>query len=202
MNLQRCPQGHFYDADAYPRCPHCDGSLASNTGGITAPYDPNPPRPNSSNDETVSINPDGSGGPADKPDIDPEKTISWNDKGLFKDGLKPVVGWLVCTAGKNRGKEYRLCAGSNFIGRNKENSVALTGENSVSRLKHVVVVYEPIQNVFMARPGEATELAYVNEEVVLGAMPLKKNDRIKVGSVELMLIPCCDECFSWDKDNQ
>lgn len=198
MNLQRCPQGHFYDADAYPRCPHCDGSLASNTGGITAPYDPNPPMPIRSNDETLSINPDGSGGSADKSDIDSEKTI-----GYYSDsGINPVVGWLVCTAGKNRGKEYRLVVGSNFIGRNKENNIALTGETSVSRSKHAVVVYEPKQNVFIALPGEATELSYVNDEVVLNAKPLKKNDRIKVGNVELMLIPCCDESFSWPQGNE
>ena len=28
MNLQRCPNGHYYDADRYPRCPHCDNSFA------------------------------------------------------------------------------------------------------------------------------------------------------------------------------
>lgn len=193
MNLQRCPQGHFYDADAYPRCPHCDGSLAS--AGTTVSYDPNAKIQDIDDPNTKTVNIDQVN---ELKVDDSEKTI-----GYYSDsGINPVVGWLVCTAGKNRGKEYRLVVGSNFIGRNKENNVALTGETSVSRSKHAVVVYEPKQNVFIALPGEAAELSYVNDEVVLNAKPLKKNDRIKVGNVELMLIPCCDESFSWPQGNE
>ena len=210
MNLQRCTNGHFYDADAYPRCPHCDGSLAQapNVGGVTAAYDPNPIAQGASSNDTATISFPEGGSPAlpDKhTDGDNEKTIGFfdsADKQFGVAGFNPVVGWLVCTAGKNRGKEYRLAVGRNFIGRNKENSVVLAGENSVSRSKHAVVVYEPNQNIFLAQPGEATELSYVNGEVVLGAKQLKKNDRIKVGDVEIMLIPCCDECFSWVQDNK
>lgn len=210
MNLQRCTNGHFYDADAYPRCPHCDGSLSQipNVGGVTAAYDPNPIAEGTSGGETATISFTEGGSPAlpnKHTDGDNEKTIGFfesADKQGNATSFNPVVGWLVCVVGKNRGKEYRLTVGRNYIGRNKENSVVLAGENSVSRSKHAAVVYEPQKNMFIALPGEATELSYVNGEVVLGSKQLNKNDRIKVGDVELMLIPCCDECFSWNQDNK
>ena len=75
--------------------------------------------------------------------------------------------------------------------------VALTGEATVSRDKHAIIVYEPQQNMFLAIPGDAKELFYLNGDVVLSAQKIVKGDRIKVGQVELMFIPCCDEGFTW-----
>ncbi len=110
----------------------------------------------------------------------------------------PVVGWLVCTNGKAKGKEYRLTAGHNSVGRTKENNVVLSNESTVSKTKHADITYEPRQNVFYALPGDSKSLFYVNDEAVLQIKVLKKNDRITVGNVELMLIPCCDEGFTWE----
>ncbi len=205
MNLQRCPNGHYYDAEKYPRCPHCDGAFQAAPQGVPAA-----PAPNS----TVAFNPVVPGGAdagvaatmpftpgplgqtASSP-AEEDKTVGFfGNKG--KEGFDPVVGWLVCVKGAHRGREFRLTAGRNFIGRTKENSVALEGESSVSRGRHAVIVFEPMQNIFLAQPGESTELFYVNGGVVLSTMPLAKNDRVKVGDVELMLIPCCDERFNWD----
>ena len=28
MNLTRCAQGHFYDGEKYPSCPHCAGAVS------------------------------------------------------------------------------------------------------------------------------------------------------------------------------
>lgn len=115
----------------------------------------------------------------------------------------PVVGWLVCTKGKAKGKEYRLTAGHNSVGRTKENNVVLSSENTVSKSKHADITYEPHQNVFFALPGESKSLFYINDEAVLQLKILKKNDRITIGNVELMLIPCCDEGFTWEtKDTE
>ena len=107
--------------------------------------------------------------------------------------------WLVCTEGKRRGQEYRLKAGRNFIGRSPNMDVALEGETSVSREGHAIVAYEPHQSIFIAQPGSASELFYLNGNVVLSAVQIKRNDRLQLGDVELMLIPCCDENFKWEK---
>ncbi len=211
MNLQRCPNGHFYDADKYPRCPHCDGSLngapvgapSSPAAGNTVSFNPVSPSGAAESGATVTM-PFGSGmtpnAAAQSQQESEEKTVSFfnikNEKGA--ESFDPVVGWLVCVDGKHVGMDFRLTVGRNFIGRTRENAIALEGEDSVSRSKHAVVVFEPTQNMFLAQPGESSELFYVNGAVVLNTMPIKKNDRLKIGKVELMLIPCCDDCFNWN----
>ena len=37
MQMIQCPNGHFYDASIYPRCPYCDGSAAGTSVGVTVP---------------------------------------------------------------------------------------------------------------------------------------------------------------------
>lgn len=78
--------------------------------------------------------------------------------------------------------------------------VALAGENTVSRERHATIIHEPRQNIFIAQPGESRELFYVNGNVVLSPVQLKKNDILQIGEVCLMLIPCCDDVFNWDKE--
>ncbi len=77
--------------------------------------------------------------------------------------------------------------------------VCLSGENTVSRGKHAVVVYEPEENIFLTTPGDVKELSYLNGRVVLAPQVLKRGDRIRLGEVELMFIPCCGEDFTWKK---
>ena len=96
------------------------------------------------------------------------------------------------------GQDYRLVTGRNFIGRSGTMSVALEGENSVSRENHAIVAYEPRQSIFIAQPGSASELFYLNGSVVLDPVRLKQGDRLLLGEVELMLIPCCDDKFKWE----
>ena len=47
--------------------------------------------------------------------------------------------------------------------------------------------------------GTNAGLFYLNGNVVLSATQIKRNDRLQLGEVELMLIPCCDENFKWEK---
>ena len=61
--------------------------------------------------------------------------------------------------------------------------------------------HEPRQNIFIAQPGDSRELFYVNNNVVLSPVQLKKNDVLQVGEVYLMLIPCCDSEFNWGKED-
>lgn len=112
--------------------------------------------------------------------------------------LQPPVGWLVCVSGKQAGREFRLIAGRNTIGRDAGNAVQISGEETVSRSNHAAVVYEPRQNKFFAVPGESRSLAYLNNDVLLSQTEMKKNDRLEIGKAVLMLIPCCDDTFHWE----
>ena len=168
--------------------------------------------------ETVPVNvyDDGATVPVTKPlsgvsaDDDEGKTISIYDTIINQNTKPPVtpgesseqngpcVGWLVCIGGVHIGRDFRLFVGRNTIGRGSQNGVVLSGDTSVSKEPQAIIAYEPQNNKFFAVPGTARSLSYVNGQVLLGMTELHKNDIIELGKAKLMLIPCCDEKFSWN----
>lgn len=139
----------------------------------------------------------------DEGDDENDKTISIYSMGNTASSfggmsIEPVVGWLVCIEGKNYGQDYRLRAGKNYIGRSERMDVALTGEETVSRDRHVIVLFEPRQSIFLVQPGESKELAYLNDELVLQSQVLKIGDILTVGEVKLLFVPFCSaDGFQW-----
>ena len=119
-----------------------------------------------------------------------------------ESGKDPTVGWLVVLNGEHYGEDFRLRSDKNYIGRNEDMDIALTNEKSVSRNKHVIVSFEPRKQVFFVQPGESRKLFYLNEEVVLAPVFLKRNDVLTIGEVDLMFIPLCDEKFTWKKERK
>lgn len=109
----------------------------------------------------------------------------------------PCVGWLVAIGGNHVGEDFRLKVGKNFIGRDSSMDIALTNDKSVSRNKHVIVTYEPKQHLYLVQPGESSELAYLNSEVILTPVRIKAYDMITVGEVNLLFMPLCGERFDW-----
>ena len=80
-----------------------------------------------------------------------ERTISiFSSKGHFV----PVVGWLVCTDGVEKGRDYRLVSGRNFIGRAYQMDVSIPDDKGISRENHCSVVYDPKTKKFCLVPGE------------------------------------------------
>jgi hypothetical protein len=130
---------------------------------------------------------------------DDSKTVSYYDQKIKVPVSKePVVGWLVCTSGKYFGQSFQLKSGRNFIGRTSEMDVALEGEQTVSRNRHAVIIYEPKERMFIAQPGDSRELFYINDEVVLDNTVLKPYDVINLGKVNLLMIPFCSKEFAWE----
>ena len=112
----------------------------------------------------------------------------------------PVVGWLVCIKGINFGKSFPLFYGRNFIGRNDDNDVCLRGEQTVSKEKHAIIMYEPKLRKYYATDGESHSIYYVNNEVVMGNISLNSHDIIEIGAAKLLFIPLCNEKFGWDDE--
>mgnify|MGYP005780796375 FL=1 len=205
MNLKRCNNGHFYDADKFTSCPYCNPTVSASE--LTVAMDQaqlygETGAPSEFDDEdgkTVSLQDAVSAAvnaPVDaKPDMDDNKTVSYYAQSM---GADPVVGWLVCIEGSYFGESFKLKSGRNFIGRSSSMDVALTGDNSVSRERHAIVIYEPKARIFIAQPGDSRELFYLNDEVVLNNEKLKNYDVLTVGNLKLMLVACCGEHFSWD----
>ena len=111
----------------------------------------------------------------------------------------PCVGWLIALNGSHIGQDFHLRVGKNYIGRDLGMDIPLTGDKSVSRNKHAIVIYEPKHHKYFIQPGESNELVYVNDEVVLLPMPLKPYDVIVIGDIELWFIPLCDDQHNWSE---
>lgn len=204
MKLLRCNAGHYYDADKFENCPHCaETDLSATVESATVASRPMP-QP----DATVA--PAGAAGwghvpqnynpdvtvPLDRSEADADATIGVYTR---KEAvIQPVVGWLVCVQGPSLGKDYRLIAGRNSVGRDASNPVSITEDRSISRSKHAIVTYDPHSNSFFIQPGESSELCYINRNVVLDSMPLRADDILTIGKTSLLFLPCCSEKFSWE----
>lgn len=178
VNMVCCPNGHYYDASIYSKCPHCTG--------IT---------------EQIKVcEVCGKSYDAKKYTSCPHCQKKGNDSpptvAVYQ---KNVVGWLVAVKGPHKGKDFRLQTGRNFIGRDDMMDVCLRYDNAVSRNKHAVLLYEPKGCTFFITPGESHELAYLNGEVLLDAKPLKSGDILTLGRSDLMFVPFCRPDFNWEK---
>lgn len=192
MNLTRCENGHFYDAERFDSCPHCNQAslstvLQDDDGNkeYTMPLNPQPEVGNGLKNlvSEVKETEDGS-----------QATIGY----FGAVPTEPVVGWLVAIAGSSFGQDFKLKSGRNFIGRSTEMDVALTGDSSISRQKHAIILYEPRSNIFLVQPGDAKELFYLNDKVVLTATEINAYDILSLGGTKLLFIPLCTDKFNWD----
>lgn len=180
-NMVLCPNGHYYDASIYSKCPHC----ASADPGPTDYIKVCPVCGKSYDAKKYSSCPHCK-------NKDQKMTVA-----LYK---RNVVGWLVAVKGPHRGKDFRLQTGQNFVGRGEMMDVCLRDDQAVSRNKHAVVLYEPKNSTFYVMPGESHELAYLNGEVLLEHKTLRAGDILSLGHSELMFMPFCTaDGFNWEK---
>lgn len=187
MQLTRCDNGHYYDASKHSSCPHCG------VQNLDIDFQ-----------KTVARRPDSVGlaptqAKTGESSLDGEaKTV-----GVFrkKMGIDPVVGWLVCIDGPDRGRDFRIHSEKNFIGRSDKMDISIPGDESVSRENHATVSFNPKKSLFRIFPGESRGLVYLNEEEVITPIELKAFDVIELGQTKLIFIPFCGENFSWQQES-
>ena len=64
-------------------------------------------------------------------EIDNDKTVAVH---VFENGIEPVVGWLVCVNGEEKGRDYRLIRGRNCIGRDSDMDVTIRKDQKVRNI--------------------------------------------------------------------
>ncbi len=114
-----------------------------------------------------------------------------------KMGIEPVVGWLVCIEGADRGRDFRIISERNFIGRSEKSDIAISGDETISREGHAIISFNPKKNSYRLYPGESRGIVYLNDDEIVGATELKAYDVIELGQTKLMFIPFCGESFQW-----
>lgn len=209
--MNRCPQGHFFDPSKHAACPWCALPADSETGGglKTRPVHPGagdllgaPPALPSAGPGAPPPLP---GGPiqaspiqAGPPPLAPAgvtRRVGQDTAGHGKND--PVVGWLVCLEGPDRGRDFRLHGEKNFIGRSPLMDVCVAGDDTVSREKHGVVIFDPKKQLFWILPGDSSGLVYLNGEIVHAPAQINCDDVIEIGQTKLVLIPFCGDKYSW-----
>ena len=192
MGMKSCGKGHFYDERTHSTCPYC--GVPIDLGETLGRVDPSPEAvdapPGTVGEDFPKTRAAGSRGPR----RDPEETV-----GIFRKrlGLDPVVGWLVCIEGPDRGRDYRVHAERNFIGRDATMDIVIAGDTSISCENHAVLSYNPKRHTFNLAPGDGRGLTYLTDEELLAAAPLAPYDTIELGASKLLFVPFCGERFTW-----
>lgn len=197
MSMVQCSNGHFYNA-ASGGCPHCQGQESPPQAGKTIPLIP----------PKVHVDPWQAGGNPQAGIIPPKpiqqqvkqtpsedaKTVRLHQK---EEGVDPVVGWLVCIEGKDRGRDYRIHSERNTIGRSAANDISIAGDPSISRENQATVIYDPKRKEYRLLAGGGRGLVYVNDQVVDYTAQLKEGDTIEMGETKLLFVPLCGSKFQW-----
>ena len=178
MGMKRCESGHYYDSGKNQACPLCNQAAVGSPkvkSEARAPHTSgSSPKAAEANGETVALM---------------RKT----------HGIDPVVGWVVCVKGPNRGSDFRIKGEKNFVGRADGMDICLSGDETVSRENHAVLSFNPKNKSFKLHSGESRGLVYLNGEEVDSPKDLTKGDKIEVGQSTLMFVPLCGKDFDWEK---
>lgn len=189
MPMKRCDYGHYFDADKHTVCPAC--GVPELDLGKTRPLVHSRAQPeviwkSPAADEGMNVRYDaGRAG---------TETIAIVRK---KAGIDPVVGWLICIEGADKGQDYRIRSEKNFIGRSEKMDIQISGDDTLSRENHAIVSYNPKNSVFKVHPGDGRGIVYLNGNDVDTPQELKQYDTIEIGRTKLSFIPFCGEKFQW-----
>jgi hypothetical protein len=201
MQMKQCPNGHFYDQSRTAECPYCTSASANvnvtrpvwsngeNEGTATSSVDIGatvPVNQPAFTDHTRSINVASAG--------DMERTQAVLKKEI---GIDPVVGWLVCVEGKEKGRDYRIHSDNNFIGRSEKMDVCIRGDDTISRENHAIISYDVRDKMYYFSPGEGRSIVRVNGKAIFSTVEITTYDTIELGNTKLIFAPLCGEGFNW-----
>lgn len=200
MPTVRCDKGHNYD-DRLSHCPYCPvpGLRNANIPKTEAALMSRPGIPQT---EPASLR--GPGAPTRGAGGADRGGTAGVTVGLFQKqtGMEPVVGWLVCIKGTNKGRDYRLHSDLNKLGRAPNMDVCVEGDDTISRENHCQIAFSPRSKAFNVVPGTGRNLIYLNGEDVLTAMRLQAYDRLDLGDSSFLFIPFCTDKFDWESTDK
>jgi hypothetical protein len=78
--------------------------------------------------------------------------------------------------------------------------VCVQGDESVSRERHALVIFDPKKQQFWAVPGDASGLVYLNGDIVNSPTQINADDVLELGQTKLVLIPFCGAKYSWSRE--
>lgn len=216
MEIVRCEKGHYYDAEVNSSCPQC--ALEAQGGGMAGFSPTESIGPTEPVGSAEPVNTPGAGGvsptiPVTNPGFTPtdfanggrltnvriqpyEPTMPVPQGGVV--GFNPVVGWLVCVDGADKGTDYRIRNGNNYIGQDQSMDICIRNDNHISHKNAAVIGYDDVEHQFFFGPSGGHNTVRVNGKMVINAVPLSAYDVITIGTTKLMFVPLCGERFDWN----
>jgi len=188
MDMKQCSAGHFYDAERYDACPYCNENyspLESEPKVVDRQYE--------ESSEFVTRPLEGSSEFKGMWDPDDGVTTPLEDT-----GFNPVVGWLVCVDGPDKGASFEIHNENNYIGRSPSLDINIPSDKTISRDKPVVITYDSRSRSFYCAFVSGKSIVRLNDTPLLSTVQLKRNDIIELGRTKLMFIPLCGESFDWN----
>ena len=122
--------------------------------------------------------------------------------GVFKlkQKFSPVVAWLACIQGPERGKSYIIKPGVNIVGRADNMHIVIKGDDTISRVDHAEIEYDADENIFYLVRRKNAEVkrngVRVREPEVLQGF-----DTVQLGDSLFKFVPLCSEKFKWTEQN-
>lgn len=196
LQLKQCPNGHFYDQSKHAQCPSCTGGSANINAtmpvfsgpadiGVTVPANQQ-----AFVDRTQPVN------------YTQPQDASHTQVVIKKEmGIDPVVGWMVCVDGKEKGKDHRIHSEQNMIGRSERMDICIRDDDTISRENHATLTFDPQDKNYYISQGQGRGIVRCNGKAVLGgAAQLEAYDKIELGQSKFIFVPLCGEDFDWMND--
>jgi len=190
--FKQCTNGHYY-RDNLNECPYCPKSaqtkFQSNNSNLTGNNDETVVEKNA-NTQAPQIESTQYWGPSNEQpqngnhnNLDLTKTYiggyqeqSQNPNGEKREPrqMRMLVGWLVSYTINEMGVDFRLYEGQNTVGKNPDNAVTISTDNTVSKL-HVIIYYSKLDNFLISDEFSANG-TYVNSNRLRPRHPYELND--------------------------
>ena len=201
MSQVQCARGHIYNTEQYASCPICNGSARSIDFTGMGASDIGKTVPGGA----LAGQFGGFGTAENIPGTVPVGVGYAEDIKHTKPALKtgerePIVGWLVCVDGKEKGKDYHIYGRMNVIGSDSDNDVCIKGDDTISRKNQAQIGYDPRSNLFTLVKGNGKNLNYRNGSPVYSEAQLSAYDLLEIGKTKLIFVPFCNERFHWEED--
>lgn len=168
MKLEKCKNGHIYNKEIYIE--NCPYCSEDNT------------KNNFETNKSLILE-------------NSNKTVAYWIKDI---NINPVVGWLVCISGSNKGKDYKVYNERNFIGRSEDMHIVIENDLNVARKNHCVITYNPKQKNFMLSPGEGSGIVYLQGKAIYDTKQLYNFDLLEIGDNKFLFVALCGEKFDWN----
>lgn len=181
MEMKQCAQGgHYYDASVHAQCPYCTGNMGA---GATVALDAGRTMPLMQGTDSRARTGSNDG-----------RTVA-----IIKEdmGIDPVVGWLICMDGNEKGRDYRIHTDNNYIGRGEKMDICIRGDDTISRENHAVVSYDAKDKIFYFSPGDGRSIVRLNDKAIFATAEIHAYDIIEIGKSKLIFMPLCGEKFEW-----